>query len=120
MSLVGVLKCEFSYSFFKSACSSWLTLLIRTVGCILMARLCLVFSFSFVFLVSVCYEKRLSAVCCIHYEPLSQADDKKRRCNGVGNEVATMRFPLVTNAPYLMPCCCFASYFSGCCSLRRQ
>lgn len=48
-------------------------------------------------------EKRLGAVCCIHYEPLSQAGDKKRRCHGAGHEAAFMRFALVTNAPYLMP-----------------
>lgn len=48
-------------------------------------------------------EKRLGAVCCIHYEPLSQAGDKKRRCYGAGHEAAFMRFALVTNAPYLMP-----------------
>lgn len=51
-------------------------------------------------------EKRLGAVCCIHYEPLSQAGDNKRRRevgNGAGNEAAFMRFALVTNAPYLIP-----------------
>lgn len=95
----------------KICCSSsWLALLIRSVRCISMTIpffFCLSLSLShslFSFPSALVFsEKRLGAVCCIHYEPLSQAGDKKRRCYGAGHEAAFMRFALVTNAPYLMP-----------------
>lgn len=52
-----------------------------------------------------CSKKRLSAVCCIHYEPLSLSGAKRGRWGAMelGRErAASMRFALVTNAPYSM------------------
>lgn len=110
--ILGSLSPFFAFSISSFRCFSVFTkgnLLLLKLACITHTQRALHFNDYSLFPLSlslsptVFSEKRLGAVCCIHYEPLSQAGDKKRRRNGAGHEAAFMRFALVTNAPYLMP-----------------